>query len=292
MTGAISLLGGVEEVEPPRIVLPLTVEPSKPRLWHDARYLNLWMRDKPFSLDSLNDLPRYVARDSFQTALDDTSGYDQKVAVPFSGSSGVAGTFIGKCPPTSIIRQAFWHLVSFVQLVSHVFSYLQISLDEGEYGTLSTAEERNLTAAKSATFLGGLLLGEIGLFSRFVKIYFEPSEDCSIPCFLDGFFYGGVSSNSRKEMQIHYTYSRDTRERFYPRLDLGLTSILLIRDCSNYSILIRRPGIRSRNIHYGESWKLFCRPFEIGYLERLRLPGIYVVFLSLRIRVSTQTQTD
>ena len=76
VTGAISLLGGVEEVELPRIVLPLTVEPSKPRLWHDARYLNLWMRDKPFSLDSLNDLPRYVARDSFQTVLDDTSGYD------------------------------------------------------------------------------------------------------------------------------------------------------------------------------------------------------------------------
>ena len=75
-TGAISLVGRVGKVTPPHIVLPLTVEPSKPRLCHDARYLNLWMKDNPFSLDTLNDLPRYVTKDSFQTVLDDKSGYD------------------------------------------------------------------------------------------------------------------------------------------------------------------------------------------------------------------------
>ena len=76
-TGAISLLGKVGDVQAPHIVLPLNAEPSKPRLCHDARYLNLWMRDKPFTLDSLNDLPWYVAKDSYQTVLDDKSGYDQ-----------------------------------------------------------------------------------------------------------------------------------------------------------------------------------------------------------------------
>ena len=74
--GAISLLGKVGDVQAPHTVLPLTVGPSKPRLCHDARYLNLWMRDKPFTLDSLNDLPRYVAKDSYQTVLDGKSGYD------------------------------------------------------------------------------------------------------------------------------------------------------------------------------------------------------------------------
>ena len=59
-TGAISLVGRVGEVAPPHIVLPVTVEPSKPRLCHDARYLNLWMSDNPFSLDTLNDVPLYV----------------------------------------------------------------------------------------------------------------------------------------------------------------------------------------------------------------------------------------
>ena len=46
-TGAVSLLGKVGEVQPPppppHLVLPLTVEPTKPRLCHDARFLNLWM---------------------------------------------------------------------------------------------------------------------------------------------------------------------------------------------------------------------------------------------------------
>ena len=38
--GAVSLVGKVGVVEPPYLVLPLTVEPSKPRLCHDARFLN------------------------------------------------------------------------------------------------------------------------------------------------------------------------------------------------------------------------------------------------------------
>ena len=71
-TGAISLKGKVGEVEPRYLVLPLTVEPTKLRLCHDARSLNLWMRDMPFKLD----LPRYVGRDTYQTILDDKSGYD------------------------------------------------------------------------------------------------------------------------------------------------------------------------------------------------------------------------
>ena len=36
------------------------VEPSKPRLCLDERYLNLWIKDLPFKLDHLSDLPRYV----------------------------------------------------------------------------------------------------------------------------------------------------------------------------------------------------------------------------------------
>ena len=75
-SGAISLVGKIGQVSPPHIVLPLTVEPTKPRLCHDARYLNLWMREKPFSLDRVTDLPRYVFKDSYQTVLDDKSGYD------------------------------------------------------------------------------------------------------------------------------------------------------------------------------------------------------------------------
>ena len=52
-SGAITLLDKVGTVDPPHIVLPLTIEPTKPRLCHDARYLNLWMQDRRFSLDRL-----------------------------------------------------------------------------------------------------------------------------------------------------------------------------------------------------------------------------------------------
>ena len=74
--GAITIVGKVGVAYPPHIVLPLTVEPTKPRLCHDARYLNLWMCDMPFSLDSVSDLPRYVQKDTYQTVLDDKSGYE------------------------------------------------------------------------------------------------------------------------------------------------------------------------------------------------------------------------
>ena len=87
--GAISLKGRIGEVivsrgdsstnygevELPHLVLPLTVEPTKPRLCHAPRFLNLWM-DVPFKLDSITNLPRYVAQNTYQTILDDKSGYD------------------------------------------------------------------------------------------------------------------------------------------------------------------------------------------------------------------------
>lgn len=75
-TGAISLVGKVGQATPPFLELPLTVEPSKPRLCHDARFLNLWMLDKLFSLDRIVDAPWYVTKHSYQTVLDDKSGYD------------------------------------------------------------------------------------------------------------------------------------------------------------------------------------------------------------------------
>ena len=34
------------------------------------------MQDKPFKLDHVGDLPRYVSRNSYQSVLDDKSAYD------------------------------------------------------------------------------------------------------------------------------------------------------------------------------------------------------------------------
>lgn len=74
--GSLKVWGKVDEVDPPHLVMPITIEPSKPRMCHDERFLNLWIKDCPFSLDYISDLPRYVGLNHLQTTFDDKSGYD------------------------------------------------------------------------------------------------------------------------------------------------------------------------------------------------------------------------
>lgn len=73
--GVIKVHDMIGVCSPPHVVLPLTVEPTKPRLGHDECFLNLWTRDLPFKLDHLPDLPRYVLLGHFQTMFDDNNGY-------------------------------------------------------------------------------------------------------------------------------------------------------------------------------------------------------------------------
>jgi len=55
--------------------MPITVEPSKLRMCHDERFLNLWIKDLPLSLDYVSNLSRYVFHGHFQSVFDDNSGY-------------------------------------------------------------------------------------------------------------------------------------------------------------------------------------------------------------------------
>ena len=74
----------VGSVQPTHLFLPITVEPTKPRMSHDERFLNLWIKDLPLSLDYISGLPRYVFKSHFQTAFDDKSGYDHVKLSPDS----------------------------------------------------------------------------------------------------------------------------------------------------------------------------------------------------------------
>lgn len=73
--GAIRLLGKAGEIDPPHLVMPLTIEPTKPRLCHDERFLNLWIRDSPFTLETLKDVPRIIKPGDFVTSCDHKAGY-------------------------------------------------------------------------------------------------------------------------------------------------------------------------------------------------------------------------
>lgn len=79
------LCGAVEEVaEQPFLVLPLIVEPRKPRLCFDARWGNLWFPSPLFRYDTLRDFQRGVRRNDWMFSLDHKSGYQH---VPMHPSS-------------------------------------------------------------------------------------------------------------------------------------------------------------------------------------------------------------
>ena len=82
--GSISLLGRVGAVDPPHLVLPLTVEPTKPRLIHDCRFLNLWQAGVTFSLETLVNVPALAPKGTFFTTLDEKSSYDGHLLTPSS----------------------------------------------------------------------------------------------------------------------------------------------------------------------------------------------------------------
>lgn len=69
--GSIVLLGRVGECTYPQIIMPLTIEPSKPRMCHDERFLNLWCKDSPFALDTLKSIPKLVEGSHFHGATID-----------------------------------------------------------------------------------------------------------------------------------------------------------------------------------------------------------------------------
>lgn len=70
------MLGKVGECEMLHIVMPFTIEPSKPRLCHDDRFLNLWVKDFSFQLNTLRDVDRFECFNVYLITTDEKSGYD------------------------------------------------------------------------------------------------------------------------------------------------------------------------------------------------------------------------
>lgn len=59
----------------PRVIMLLLVEPTKPRLCHDERFLNLWMKDTPFKLDKFKDVHHMVDLSASMICCNEKSGY-------------------------------------------------------------------------------------------------------------------------------------------------------------------------------------------------------------------------
>ena len=179
----------------PHRLLPLTVEPNKPRLCHHARFLNLWIVDKPFQLDRLGDLPRYVSRNSYQTILDDKSGYDHLLLTEesrtFFGIQWGGWLFTYNTLPFGWKSSPYiYHTTGLV--VSHFFrsrkipcslyiddrhtGQLQVSLSQGAFTSLEGDDARNFAAAKSAIFVVAYHLIKLGYFLGLAKSILTPQQ--------------------------------------------------------------------------------------------------------------------
>ena len=66
---------GQDEPDLPVLILPLGVEPAKPRLIYDARYLNLFFRHLPFKMDTVGKVPQIAWQNMFLFSLDHKAGY-------------------------------------------------------------------------------------------------------------------------------------------------------------------------------------------------------------------------
>jgi hypothetical protein len=94
------------------------------RSCNDNRFLNLWIKETPFKLDSLQHLTRYVSPNSFQTVYDDKSGYDHIMLTPssrtFFGFQWAGLYFVSHTIPFGWKSSAYvYHTTGL--LVSHYF---------------------------------------------------------------------------------------------------------------------------------------------------------------------------
>lgn len=209
-TGAISLLGRLGQVPSPHLILPLTVEPGKPRLCYDARFLNLWIIASPFKLDRLCDLPRYVFTNSYQTVLDDKSGYDHLLLTEdsrtFFGIQWGGWLFSYNTLPFGWKTSPYvYHTTGLV--ASHYFrskgipcllyiddrhtGQLQVPLSRGAYALLDGDNARNFAAANSAIFVVASCLIALGYFLGLEKSIMIPRQ--MVP-------YLGFTSDSIREV--------------------------------------------------------------------------------------------
>jgi hypothetical protein len=62
-----------EATEDVAVICPLSVEPTKPRLILDARFVNLWTRESPFSLHSIHSVLPWVGESAAKADM--KSGY-------------------------------------------------------------------------------------------------------------------------------------------------------------------------------------------------------------------------
>ena len=185
--GSLLVHGKVGSVEPPHLIMPITVEPTKPRVCHDERFLNLWIKDSPFSLDYITNLPRYVGLNHFQTTLDDKSGYDHVPLHPqsrtFFGLEWKGYYFVYRTLPFGWKASAYIYNSIGMAATCHIRSLgvpCSNYIDDKHLGQLRSLKQprsqfSDFHLSEMATFIACSILLELGYFLGIKKSSLIPA---------------------------------------------------------------------------------------------------------------------
>ena len=239
--GSLSVWGKVGEVSPPHLVMPITVEPSKPRMCHDERFLNLWIKDLPFSLDLITDLPRYVHKGNFQTTCDDKSGYDHirlsTESRTYFGLEWSGWYFVFNTLPFGWKASAYlYHSVGLVAtsyIRSHGVPCSQY-IDDRHFGQLQIRRNAppcswsDFQRAQAALYIACYILIDLGYFIGLKKSTLVPTQ---APVFL-GYIIDSVKTaflmppdkkikfaSLREDLLSHKTVSLKSLQKFVGKIN-------------------------------------------------------------------------
>ena len=207
--GGARRLGRVGDSPPPRVVLPLGVEPKKPRLICDARYVNQWQRPPKFRLDRLLDLVRAAkeAGGDLLSVWDHKSGYFH-VMLDTESQELFGFEFDGYWHVYTVLPFG-WSVSPYVYqlLSSHISRYLrQLGVNDFCYLDDSATVSPAL-AAPHHSYIKGVVLTAAGYFVELDKSHilpaleqqwlgFQVDLDYSISCCLYQIPFTGFGDNS------------------------------------------------------------------------------------------------
>ena len=161
--------------------MPLSIEPSKPRLLHDQQYLNCFMQQCLFSLNQVVNLARYLSQNSFHTKLNDKSGFDHffisedsqlLMGAEWGGWWLVWRTFRQGWKESPYVYQTLGSVATNAlrELVLPCFQYI----DDRHLGELwgSVAKRSScLDAANAAFFIAATILTELDIFYTLENVF-------------------------------------------------------------------------------------------------------------------------
>eukprot|EP00732_Lithocolla_globosa_P005907 Lithocolla_globosa_v1_NODE_6454_length_1086_cov_2.369544.p1 type:complete len:152 gc:universal NODE_6454_length_1086_cov_2.369544:528-73(-) len=140
--------GKAGECDPSHIVLPITVEHTKPRMCWNGQFINLWTASPPFKLETLHTIPRWA--DKWASTIDLKNGYYQvhivKEAQTYFGLKWQGVYYVYTCLPFGWNRSAYIFqtiTVAATAYVRHLGVPAQMYIDDAIIGNIGYKNKKN-----------------------------------------------------------------------------------------------------------------------------------------------------